>query len=138
MAVTGTEGIALLLARVLFGGVLAFMGLNHFLQTDEMVGYAQHKGLPAPRLSVIGSGALLVLGGVSLVLGVLPLLGALAVAGFLIVSAVSMHDFWAVPDEQQQEELTNFLKNVALAGGAVAFAAFASQSWVFSVGLSIL
>jgi putative oxidoreductase len=137
MAVTGIEGVALLVARVLFGGVLAFMGLNHFMQTEGMTQYAAHKGLPAPKLSVLASGAVLVLGGLSIVLGVAPLVGGLAVAGFLLVSAVLMHDFWAVPEDQQQDEMTGFLKNVALAGGAIAFAALASQSWGLSLGIGL-
>ena len=39
MAVTGTEGLVLLLGRLLFGGVIAFTGFNHFLQTESMTGY---------------------------------------------------------------------------------------------------
>ncbi len=45
-----------LLGRVLFGGILAFMGLNHFLNGDQMIPYAEMKGLPAPALSVYFSG----------------------------------------------------------------------------------
>jgi len=137
MAVTGIEGIALLAARVLFGGVLAFMGLNHFMNVDEMSGYAEHKGLPAPRLSVLASGAVLVLAGLSILAGVVPLFGALVLAGFLLVSALLMHDFWAVPADQQQEEMTHFLKNVVMAGGALALAAIANQSWAFSPELGL-
>jgi uncharacterized membrane protein YphA (DoxX/SURF4 family) len=137
MAVTGIEGGALLLARVLFGGVLAFMGLNHFMQTDGMTQYATHKGVPAPRLSVLASGAALVLGGLSILLGVLPLVGGAVVAAFLLVSAVLMHDFWAVPEDQQQDEMTQFLKNAALAGGAIAFAAIAGQAWSLSLGVGL-
>lgn len=137
MAVTGFEGIVLLVARVLFGAVIAFTGLNHFMQTESMVGYARHKGLPAPKLAVLGSGAVLVLGGLAIVLGVLPVVGALLVAGFLVVAALTMHDFWAVPDEQQQEEMTQFLKNIALAGGALAFATLGQSAWAFSVGASL-
>lgn len=137
MAVTGTEGVVLLVARVLFGGVAAVMGLNHFLNADAMTGYAEHKGLPAPRLAVLGSGGLLVLGGVGLVLGVLPVLSAFAVALFLVVSAVLMHDFWAVPEDQRQDEMTGFLKNVALTGGALALAVLAAEEWAFSVGVGL-
>jgi len=138
MTVTGVEGLVLLVGRVLFGGVLAFMGLNHFTRTDAMAGYAEHKGLPAPRLAVLASGGLLVGGGLSIALGAFPLVGALAVAGFLLVSAVLMHDFWAVPEEQQQDEMTQFLKNVSLAGGALVLAAVAGQDWTFGVGLGLL
>jgi uncharacterized membrane protein YphA (DoxX/SURF4 family) len=137
MAVTGLEGVALLAARVFFGGVLAFMGLNHFLRTGGMVQYAEHKGLPAPRLAVLASGAVLVLGGSTIVLGVLPLVGAAVVAAFLLGSAVLMHDFWAVPEDQREDELTQFLKNAALAGGAIAFAAIAGQTWALSVGVGL-
>jgi putative oxidoreductase len=125
MVVESTVGqVAFLLARVLFGGVLAFMGVNHFGSVDEMAGYAEHKGLPAPRLSVIA-------------LGVVPVLAAGALAVFLLVSAVTMHDFWAVPDDQAQDEMTGFLKNVALAGGALALLAVGGQAWPYAVGAGV-
>ena len=54
---TGSAGIALLVARVLVGGVLAFMGVNHFMNTEDMAGYAQMKGVPAPTLAVTFSSA---------------------------------------------------------------------------------
>jgi putative oxidoreductase len=129
--------VLLLVARVLYGGVLAFMGLNHLMQTEALTGYAQHKGLPAPKLSVLASGAVLVLGGLSVAAGVLPVVGAIALAGFLLVSALTMHDFWAVPEDQQQDEMTGFLKNVALAGGALAIAASATTGWAYSVGITL-
>ena len=129
--------VAFLLARVLFGGVLAFMGFNHFQNVDEMAGYAEHKGLPAPRLAVVGSGLVLALGGVGVALGVVPVLAAGALATFLLVSAVTMHDFWAAPDEQVQEEMTQFLKNVSLAGGALVLLAVGGQAWPYAVGVGL-
>ncbi|MFB6202436.1 MAG: DoxX family protein [Halorhabdus sp.] len=138
MAITGTEGALLLVGRLLFGAVLSFMGLNHFQQREAMAGYAEHKGLPAPDLSVLASGVVLVAGGLSVVTGIYPVVGSIALAGFLLVAAVTMHDFWAVPEDQQQDEMTQFLKNVAMAGGALIVAAVASQSWAYGVGLGIV
>lgn len=138
MALTGVAGLAFLAARVLFGGVIAFMGLNHFLATEDTTQYAAHKGVPAPRLAVLGSGALLILGGLSIVLGVAAALGGAAVAAFLLVTALTMHDFWAVPAEQRPDEVIQFLKNVALAGGAMAFAALAGQAWALSLDIRVL
>lgn len=120
MLAIGIEGGLLLIVRLLFGGVIAFMGLNHFMQTDQMVGYAEFKGLPAPRVSVLGSGGFLVLAGSGIVLGAFPLVSGVAVAGFLLVSALLMHDFWAVDEDSQQDELTHFLKNIVMAAGALA------------------
>lgn len=137
MVATGFEDVLLLGARLLFGGVIAFMGLNHFLQLEQMAGYAEFKGLPAPKLSVVASGAVLVLGGFGIVVGAFPLVSALAIAGFLVASALMMHDFWAVDEDQQQDELTGFLKNVVMAGGALAIAALTTQSWAFGLGIGL-
>ncbi len=137
MVVTGIESALIFAARVLFGGIIAFTGLNHFLQLDQMAGYAQFKGLPAPKFSVIASGVVLVLGGLGIVVGVFPFVSALVVAGFLVISALTMHDFWAVGEEEQQDEMNAFLKNIAMAGGALAIGALATQSWVYSLGIGI-
>ena len=125
-----------LLARLLFGGVLAVMGLNHFLNVEEMAGYAEFEGLPAPRLSVLASGGLLVFGGLGIVAGAFPVLAAGALATFLLVSAVTVHDFWTVDDpEEQQGEMTDFLKNVLAAGAAVGFVALGGAAWPYAVGV---
>ncbi|MFB6150231.1 MAG: DoxX family protein [Haloarculaceae archaeon] len=129
--------VAFLLGRVLLGGVLAFMGVNHFGDAETMAGYAEAKGLPAPRLAVLGSGGLLVLAGAGVVTGAFPVLGAGALATFLLVSAVTMHDFWAVPEDQAQDEMTHFLKNVSLAGGALVLLAVGGGSWPYAVGVGL-
>ncbi len=129
--------LVFLLARVFFGGVLAFTGVNHFLDTDSMAEYAAYKGLPAPRVSVLASGALLIGGGLSIVLGVMPAVGAGLLAIFLVVSAVTMHDFWAVDDEQRQDEFTHFLKNVYGAAGALAFVVAANVPWPYALNLGL-
>lgn len=135
---TAVGGLALLAGRLLFGGVLAFMGLNHFLQSDQLAGYAKSQGVPAPRLSVLLSGLLLVLGGVSLILGAYPVLGGLAVLAFFVVATPTMHAFWAVDDpEQKQAEMTQFLKNVALAGGALVLFAIGTTAWPLALNLGL-
>lgn len=128
---------AFLLARILFGGVLAFTGLNHFMQTDAMTGYAQAKGLPAPRFGVIASGVLLIAAGLAVAVGAFPTVAAAALALFLVVSAVIFHDFWAVPEDQQQDEMTAFLKNTAMAGGALVLFALGGTTWPYALGVGL-
>ncbi len=131
-------GELFLLGRILFGATLAFMGLNHFMDVDTMAGYAEFKGLPAPRFSVIASGLVLVLGGLGVVLGAFPVIAAGALAVFLLVSAVTMHDFWSVDDpEEQQSEMTSFLKNVYGAGAAVALLAVGGTAWPYALDLGL-
>jgi putative oxidoreductase len=133
----GLAGILLLIGRVLFGGLLVFQGLNHFMNAEQMTGYAQAKGLPAPGFGVVASGVLLVAGGLALILGVYPAVAAGALAVFLLASAVIFHDFWAVPDEQAQDEMVNFLKNVELAGAALVFLAISGEAWAYTVGIGL-
>jgi len=128
---------AFLLARVLFGGILAFMGLNHFMNAESMSGYAEMKGVPAASLAVPFSGGMLLLGGLGIVLGVFPLLAAGAIAAFLVVTTPLMHNFWAVPEDQQQDEMTAFLKNVGMLAGALVFLALAGTDWAYAVGVGL-
>ena len=137
MPLGGLEAELLLIGRILFGGVLAYMGLNHFVSLDDMAGYAEYKGIPAPKVGVLVSGLVLIAGGIGVIIGLFPTLSALALAGFLILAAVLFHDFWAVPDEQQQDEMINFLKNVALAGAALAIAAVGLSQWEYAVGVGL-
>lgn len=137
MVVTGVETAMLVGARLLFGVVVAFTGLNHFLDLEGMAGYAEFKGLPAPRLSVLASGVVLVLGGIGIIAGAFPLLSSLLVAGFLLVAGLVMHDFWAVDEGERENELNHFLKNVAMAGGALAIGALSTQSWALGLGIGL-
>lgn len=134
-ALDGSAGVVFLLARVLFGLVLAFMGLNHFMDADAMAGYAEAKGLPAPKASVLLSGGTLVFGGLGIALGAVPVLAAGALAVFLLVSAVKMHDFWNAEDTQG--EMTQFLKNVALVAGALAFLALGGADWPLALNVGL-
>jgi len=134
---TAGAGVVFLLARVLFGGVLAFTGLNHFLDAENMIGYAQAKGIPAASLGVPASGGLLIAGGLGIVIGVYPTVAAGALAVFLLVATPTMHDFWNAPEDQRQGEFNNFLKNVALFGGALAFLVFASTSWPLAANVGL-
>lgn len=133
----GLGAIGFLVARVLFGGLLAFQGLNHFQNADAMSGYAQSKGVPAARTSVLFSGGMLIFGGLGIVLGVFPSIAAGAIAVFLLVTTPMMHDFWAVPEDQQQDEMTSFIKNVELLGASVVFLALSSEAWAYALGVGL-
>ena len=84
---------------------------------NMMTGYAKSKGVPAPALAVGGSGVLLFLGGLSLLLGYHPTIGAALLVIFLLGVSFGIHNFWTVQDQQaKQGEMINFLKNMAILG----------------------
>ena len=109
--------IAFLIGRVIVGGFFLMNGFNHFAQLNMMTGYAKSKGIPAPALAVGGSGVLLVLGGLSLLLGYHPTIGTALLVIFLLGVSFGMHNFWTVQDQQaRQGEMINFLKHMAILG----------------------
>ncbi|NUE02579.1 DoxX family protein [Halorubraceae archaeon YAN] len=126
-----------LAARVLFGGVLAFMGLNHFMNAEAMAGYAEMKGVPAPKLSVLFTGGMLLFGGVGIALGVAPTIASGALIAFLLVTTPLMHDFWAAPEEQKQSEMTAFLKNTVMLAATIGFLALSGIEWPYAIGIGI-
>lgn len=131
-ALDGAAGTIFLVARLLFGLVLAFMGLNHFQDVEGMAGYAGSKGVPAPKFGVVASGVMLILGGVGIAVGAFPVLAAGAIAAFFVVTTPLMHDFW-----NDGDELNGFLKNTALLGGSLAFLALGGVDWPLAVNVGL-
>jgi putative oxidoreductase len=122
-----------LIGRVIFGGYFLFSAISHFMQMKAMAGYAKSKGVPAPELAVVGTGALLAAGGLSVITGIQPRVGAAAILTFLVGVSPKMHDFWNVEEpEKRQAEMINFTKNMALAGGAF-LAAGQPRPWAYTL-----
>jgi hypothetical protein len=95
-------------------------GINHFTKLEAMTGYAKYKKLPAAKLGVLISGLMLVIGGISIILGYYADLGALLLAIFLVLAAVIFHNFWKETDATaKQNEMLGFMKDMALAGAAL-------------------
>jgi putative oxidoreductase len=110
-----------LIGRLIFGGFFLKSGIDHFRKRKEMAAYADAKGVPAAELVVTLAGVPLIVGGASLLFGVKPKLGSIALLGFLAGVSPVMHDFWSREDPgERQTEMINFMKNMALAGGALA------------------
>jgi putative oxidoreductase len=122
-----------MIGRLLFGGFFLYSGINHFKQREGMSQYAKGKNVPMPDVAVVASGAALVVGGASLLLGIKPKIGAAAVIGFLAGVSPVMHNFWKQEDPQQrQTEMIQFSKNMALLGGALALMGV-EEPWPISV-----
>jgi len=116
----------MLVGRILFAFMFVASGLNHLTKAEAMAGYAAYKKVPAPKLANLLSGVLMVLGGLSIILGVYADLGAVVLAVLLVAMAVKMHDFWNAQGEAKQPEMIGFLKNISMAGGALFLFAYAA------------
>ncbi len=91
--------------------------------------------MPAPKLAVIVSGLLILLGGLSILFGVRPTWGIIAVTLFMVPVTLIMHNYWADTDPfAKQMNQVNFLKNVGLLGAAWTLI-MVPQPWPMSLGL---
>jgi putative oxidoreductase len=112
--------VVALIGRILFAAVFLASSFGHLTQTEAMAGYAGSKGVPQPKLAVLGSGVLMAVGIVLIVLGIWADLGALLLVLFLVPTALIMHAFWRETDGQaRQQEQVQFMKDISLAGGAL-------------------
>lgn len=124
--------VVFLIGRIILGGFFFNSGIHHFTTLEHSAQYARTKGTPAPKAAVAGTGLLLILGGLSLIFGVLPLVGCILLLIFLVGVSPMMHNFWSVQDPQQKMgEMVNFLKNLALAGALLMILAIPGP-WPFS------
>jgi putative oxidoreductase len=122
-----------LMGRILFGGFFLYNGVHHLLQRKNMAAYTATKGVPSPELAVTATAVPLIAGGTSLLLGLKPKWGALAIIGFLAGVSPIMHDFWRNEDpNERMNNMTAFMKNLALAGGALALLGV-EEPWEASV-----
>ncbi len=71
----------------------------------------------SPKLAVAGTGVILLLGGLSMLLGVYPVVGIILLIVFLLGVSFQMHAYWKVDDAQMKQiDMINFTKNMALRG----------------------
>ncbi|HEV2616910.1 MAG TPA: DoxX family protein [Candidatus Acidoferrales bacterium] len=126
--------IAFLIGRIIVGCFFIMSGFNHFVGINTTAGYAKAKGMPAAKLAVATSGVMLLLGGVSMLLGYHPSIGAILLVIFLLAAAFGIHNFWTVQDPQARlGEKINFLKDIALLGFVLMTLAI-PRPWPISLG----
>ncbi len=108
-----------LVGRLLLAALFILAGFNKATSMEGTVGYIASVGLPLPEVVYFGTVALEVIGGLMLAVGFKARSAAAALGVFTVLTAVIFHN-----DFSQQIEMTLFLKNLAIAGGMFAVAAF--------------
>ena len=120
------QDIVLLIGRILLAGVFLITAYNQAKGYGGVVGYFGRLGVPAPDLMVWVVIAFEVVAAVALIAGFQTRLAALLIALFCIAAALIAHTNFA-----DGNQLSHFLKNLAVAGGALAL--FVSGPGSYSV-----
>lgn len=112
--------IVFLIGRIIFGIVFILFGINHFKGRAQTTGYAASKGVMGATFLVPLTGLMLILGGLSVGTGFLPRIGLILIILFLIPTSFLIHNFWTLPEAEKANEQVQFMKNMAIAGAALA------------------
>jgi putative oxidoreductase len=134
---TATSGtlspLVLLVGRIFFAAIFLTAGPRHF--SAQTIAYAAQQGVPLANLVVPFSGALAVLGGLSILLGYRARIGAWLIVLFLIGVTPMMHRFWGVADPMMaQNQMIHFMKNLSMLGGALIITQFGTGPWSLDRG----
>lgn len=110
-----------LAGRILFSVMFFESGIkNHILGRKGAVAYARQSRAPLPELTVPATGVMIVVGSTMVALGAWGDLGALLIAAFLVLITPVMHAYWRETEPMpRQLQRINFMKNLALLGGAL-------------------
>ena len=104
-----------------FLAIMFFMsGLTKISQYATTQGYMEAMGVPGVLLPLVILAE--ALGGLAIILGWKTKYVAIALAGFSVLSALLFH-----ADFSNQAEMTNFMKNITIAGGFLML--FVHGSW---------
>jgi putative oxidoreductase len=108
-----------LLGRILIAVLFVPAGFGKLTGFQGAVGYAESAGVPLPALAIAAAIAIELVGGLLLVIGYKTRWVAAAMALFSVVAALFFHRDFA-----DQMQMINFQKNLAIAGGLLAFVYF--------------
>jgi putative oxidoreductase len=111
----------MLAMRQLFSVTFIIASAGHF--TPGTIALAASHGVPMAEFLVPLSGLIALAGGLSLLFGYQAKAGAWLLVLFLVPVTLTMHNFWALGDPTMfQMQLTMFIRNVMLLGGALMIA----------------
>lgn len=113
-----------LVGRILISLIFLTGGIAKLTDVAGTAGFMESAGIPYAHTLAIIAGIAEIAGGLSLLLGLLTRIGALGLFVYLVLVSVLMHPFWSFEGAEQQMQQIQFMKNLAIMGGLLAFVAF--------------
>ncbi len=128
--VSALQGFMGVVGRVLLCGVFFLSAVGNKIPHFQDVAAVMEKvGVPVPQLALSGAIAFLIVGSVSIVLGLWARIGAVLLLVFLVLATYYFHAFWLLEGEEQQAQMIQFLKNGSLMGAMLMIVANGPGHW---------
>ncbi|HEV7234759.1 MAG TPA: DoxX family protein [Ktedonobacteraceae bacterium] len=104
--------------RLLLSGIFIYGGWGAFSKPGGRPKLVAAAGIPRPEQAVVLNGALMILAGLLLSLGIMPKLAAALLIGSLVPTTLVGHPFWKEESGPEREkQMLQFLKNLGLISG---------------------
>lgn len=130
---TAIQDFTLLIARILYSPIFIISGIGKATHFAQNVTFLTDKGLPFPEVMLILA-IIFELGGSILVLiGYKARLGAVMLFIFIIIATLMVHNFWDYPAEEASNQISHFLKNLSIMGGALFIIIFGPGHYSFGI-----
>ena len=128
--VTGAQNLALLIGRLLIASLYLPAGIHKAMGFAGTVGYIGSVGMPVPQLAAVVAILVEIGCSVALILGWRTRWAAIVLALFTVAASFYFHAFWTIGDAQKvMLQQTQFFKNMAIAGGLLAFWAWGAGAF---------
>jgi putative oxidoreductase len=111
--------IVLLIGRILFGWLFLVSAWNKLQNMAGFTSYLTNLKTPMPEISAWLGAIVELVVGIALIVGIGTRYAALLCILFVIVATGLAHRYWEYPPAQVTAQFNNFLKGLALIGGAL-------------------
>jgi putative oxidoreductase len=110
--------------RLLMSVIFLLSGFEKLIGFGDTVAYMASLGLPLPTLAAIVAVLVECVGGLLVLIGCQTRAAALVLAAWSVATALVAHTHFSDPNQ-----MINFLKNLAMAGGFLQLFAFGGGAW---------
>ncbi len=108
------------LGRILFVTYFIAMGLSHLVHFRQHAAFIAGKGVPLARVATLLTILMMIGGGVLVLFGWHPWIGAALLFGIIFPAPFFLHHFWNETDSYSRlSEFAHFIKDLSLAGAAL-------------------
>ncbi len=106
-----------LLGRVMIAAIFLMSAVGNKIPSfSGVVAYMASEGVPLPQISLSLAILVLIAGSLSVITGYHIRIGAGLLLVFLVLATYFFHDFWTFEGEARQQQMIQFMKNLALMG----------------------
>jgi putative oxidoreductase len=111
------SNVASLAGRLMIATIFLMSAVgNKIPNFSGVAAYMASEGVPAPQVMLAGAIVFLLAGSLSVITGYKIRAGATLLLIFLTLATYYFHDFWRFEGQEQQMQMIQFMKNLALMG----------------------